>query len=157
MTNNLKSSSLSTGTTQLSGKFTKSSSTSGKTGGHSSGTGKQSRSRYAQKAKGNAKKSLVAAKPRGPVFNYTSVCCSAPAKKKPCVAVNKKEALTQTLGKFRCGACGKRCKVTVSKYKAPEPVKAVEYTAASIEVLKGMDPSTHDTPAFVPPAEVPLA
>ena len=36
------------------------------------------------------------------------------------MAVSKKDALTQTLGKFRCSACKKRCKVTVSKYKAPE-------------------------------------
>jgi hypothetical protein len=38
------------------------------------------------------------------------------------VAVNKKDALTQTLGKFRCGACGKRCKVTVSKAKNIEVI-----------------------------------
>lgn len=138
MTNNLKSSSLSTGTTQLSGKFTKSSSTSGKTGRHSSGTGKQSRSRYAQKAKGNAKKSPVAAK-RGPVFEYTSVCCSAPATKKPCVAVNKKDALTQTLGKFRCTACRKPAKVTVSKYKAPEIVAELKSSLnAAMQGLEGL-------------------
>ena len=39
--------------------------------------------------------------------------------------MNKKDALTQTLGKFRCGACKKRCKVTVSKYKAPDVTVSV--------------------------------
>jgi hypothetical protein len=75
------------------------------------------KSKYALKSKGNSKKSPVAAKPRGPVYTYTSDCHKAPATKKPCTAVNKKDALTQTLGKFRCGECGKRCKVTVSKFK----------------------------------------
>ena len=84
-----------------------------------SGTPKRNngKSRYAQKSRGNAKKSPVAAKPRGPVYTYTSDCHKAPATKKPCTAVNKKDALTQTLGKFRCGECGKRCNVTVSKFK----------------------------------------
>lgn len=78
------------------------------------------KSRYANKARSNFKKAPVAAKPKGPVNTYTSVCCGVPAIKKACVAVSKKDALTQTLGKFRCSACKKRCKVTVSKYKAPE-------------------------------------
>ena len=91
-------------------------------------TSPKGRSKYAQKARSSAKKK-PAVKSSGPVFLYTSVCCSAPAKKKPCVAVNKKDALTQTLGKFRCNACGKRAKVTVSKYKAPEaPAPVIEMT-----------------------------
>ena len=123
MTSNLKSSAPSTGAIPSNGKYIKSSSTFTKMGQSSSGTGKnKGRSRYAQKSRGNAKKSPVAAKPRGPVFSYTSSCCGAPAKKKPCVAVNKKDALTQTLGKFRCTACGKRTKVTVSKAKNIEVV-----------------------------------
>lgn len=86
------------------------------------GTNKVGRgkSRYANKARSNFKKAPVAAKPKGPVNAYTSVCCGVPAIKKACVAVSKKDALTQTLGKFRCSACKKRCKVTVSKYKTPE-------------------------------------
>jgi hypothetical protein len=62
----------------------------------------------------------VAVKPKGPVNTYTSVCCSVPATKTPCVAVSKKDALVQGLGKFRCSACKKRCKVTVSKFKPAE-------------------------------------
>lgn len=83
------------------------------------------KSKFAQKSRANANKKTVAAKPRGPVNTYTSVCCGVPATKKPCVAVNKKDALTQTLGKFRCSACKKRAKVTVSKFKAPETAAPV--------------------------------
>ncbi len=58
----------------------------------------------------------------------------------------------QSLGKFRCTGCKKRAKVTVSKYKAPEPVKtAGEYSAASIEVLKGMAPAVKDNPYITDP------
>lgn len=103
------------------------------------------KSKYAKKARGNARKAPVAAKPRGPVNDYTSVCCSVPAIKKACVAVSKKDALTQTLGKFRCSACKKRCKVTVSKAKP-----AGEYTADSIKVLEGMTPTEKRPEAFVP-------
>lgn len=77
------------------------------------------KSKFAQKSRVNSNKKVVA-KPRGPVYAYTSVCCSLPAVKKPCVAVGKKDALTQTLGKFRCSGCKKKAKVTVSKYVAPE-------------------------------------
>lgn len=103
------------------------------------------KSKYAKKARGNAKKAPVAAKPRGPVNDYTSECHGAPAIKKACVAVSKKDALTQTLGKFRCSACKKRCKVTVSKAKP-----AGEYTADSIKVLEGMTPTEKRPEAFVP-------
>lgn len=81
-------------------------------------------SKYAQK-----RRSKKAQKPVGtkgnPASTYTSVCCGVTATKKPCTAVSKKDALTQTLGKFRCNACKKRCKVTVSKFKAPEEVQVV--------------------------------
>ncbi len=79
------------------------------------------KSQYAQKSRSKKNRKPVAVK-RGPVNAYTSACCGVPATKKPCVAVSKKDALTQTLGKFRCGGCGKRAKVTVSKFKAPETV-----------------------------------
>ena len=82
-------------------------------------TSPKGRSKYATKSRG---KSKTPAKAKTPSNVYTSVCCSAPAKKKPCVAVNKKDALTQTLGKFRCTACGKRAKVTVSKAKNIEVI-----------------------------------
>jgi hypothetical protein len=87
----------------------------------STGTKKDKRgsSKYAQKSRGNKFVNLVR-KPQGPVNTYTSVCCSVPATKTPCIAVSKKDALVQGLGKFRCSACKKRCKVTVSKFKAPE-------------------------------------
>lgn len=49
------------------------------------------------------------------------------------MAGNKKDALTQTLGKFRCTACRKPAKVTVSKYKA------AEYPVEAIAVLKAME------------------
>ena len=78
------------------------------------------KSKYAKKFRSNVKKAPVVAKPKGPVYTYTSECHGAPAIKKACVAVSKKDALTQTLGKFRCSACKKRCKVTVSKAKPAE-------------------------------------
>lgn len=80
------------------------------------------KSKYAKKARINAKRASVAVKPKGPVNIYTSVCCGVPAVKKACVAVSKKDALTQTLGKFRCSGCKKRCKVAVSKAKTVEVV-----------------------------------
>jgi hypothetical protein len=52
------------------------------------------------------------------------------------VAVNKKDALVQGLGKFRCSACKKVAKVTVSKYVAPavenRPYFDVALVAAAI-------------------------
>jgi hypothetical protein len=86
--------------------------------------GNSGNSKYAQKSRGKSK-APVAVKPKGPVNTYTSVCCSVPATKTPCIAVTKKDALVQGLGKFRCSACKKRCKVTVSKFKAPEVVNVL--------------------------------
>jgi len=118
------------------------------------GTQKRSngKSKYAQKSRVNANKKAVVAKPRGPVYAYTSACCSLPARKKACVAVGKKDALTQSLGKFRCSGCGKRSKVTVSKYVAPV---AGEYTADSLKVLENMPPATPTVMTAV--TEVPVA
>jgi hypothetical protein len=48
------------------------------------------------------------------------VCCSLPASKPGCVKVDKKKALEQSLGTWRCTECHKACKVTVSKAKGPE-------------------------------------
>jgi hypothetical protein len=50
-----------------------------------------------------------------PRFLYTSACCNAQATKTPCVAVDKKSAEIQGLGKFRCPTCRKVTKVTRSK------------------------------------------
>lgn len=97
---------------------------------HKIGKGK---SKYAKKARGNAKKAPVA-KPKGPVNSYTSKCCNAPAVKKACVAVSKKDALEQSLGKWRCSACKKRCTVTVSK-AAPERVTSTSPTGAKVSAL----------------------
>jgi len=108
------------------------------------------RSKYAKKARSNFKKAPIAAKPKGPVNTYTSVCCSVPAVKKPCVAVNKKDALTQTLGKFRCSSCKKRCKVTVSKFKPAEALTQEGWKPAD-EVKQG------DTVRAVIPASTPVA
>lgn len=53
------------------------------------------------------------------------------------MAVNKKDALTQTLGKFRCSGCKKRAKVTVSKFKAPETPKigVVDMNAIEAQIV----------------------
>ena len=120
------------------------------------GTSKVGRgkSRYANKARSNFKKAPVAAKPKGPVNTYTSVCCGVPATKKACVAVSKKDALTQTLGKFRCSACKKRCKVTVSKYKAPETVFSPSGAQVTFGTVDGADMGRGT--GFLPTAEVPV-
>src|SRR5271157_1298150 len=76
------------------------------------------KSRFAQKSRGNPKKPVVAK--RGPVKEYQSVCCSLPAIKPACVRVDKKKALEQGLGSWRCSGCHKAAKVTVSKARAPE-------------------------------------
>jgi hypothetical protein len=92
------------------------------------GTSKRNngKSKFAQKSRVNANRKPIAVKPRGPVFSYVSVCCNVPATKKPCVAVSKKDALTQTLGKFRCTGCQKPAKVSRSKYVAPEAAIVTE-------------------------------
>jgi hypothetical protein len=50
-----------------------------------------------------------------PKFIYMSVCCGERATKTPCVAVDKKAALEQGKGKFRCPKCRKACKCSRSK------------------------------------------
>lgn len=44
-----------------------------------------------------------------PVYQYVSDCCNSTAKKPACV---KSEKADSTLGTWRCGQCGKKCKVT---------------------------------------------
>lgn len=83
------------------------------------------KSKYAKKVRSNFKKAPVAAKPKGPVYAYTSECHGAPATKKACSATNKKDALLQGLGKFRCTECKKPCKVSVSKAKPAEALTQV--------------------------------
>ena len=77
---------------------------------------KGKKSKYSQKSR-SKKNVKPGVKPRGPVNTYTSVCCSAPATKPACVQVDKKKALEQGLGTFRCTGCKKPCKCTVSKFK----------------------------------------
>ena len=52
-----------------------------------------------------------------PKFSYTSVCCNGAATKTACIFLGKdsKEAGTQGLGTWHCGACRKACKVTRSR------------------------------------------
>lgn len=82
------------------------------------------KSKYASKSR--SKPSKPVAKPKGPTFCYTSVCCSAPATKPACTRVGKKEALVQGKGSWRCTACRKSAKVTVSKAKMLVDVSATE-------------------------------
>src|SRR5208282_4175653 len=79
------------------------------------------KSKYAQKARVKANKPKAIAK-QGPVNSYLSVCCGVPATKKACVRVDKKEALVQGLGSWRCTGCTKPCKVTVSKAKPADTI-----------------------------------
>jgi len=96
------------------------------------------KSRFAQKSRSKKQQKPVAIK-RGPINSYTSVCCSVPAKKPHAgeLPAGKKERLG--LGHFRCTACGKGCKVTVSKYHVATVVgENVTVTAmVPAEVLNG--------------------
>ena len=103
-----------------------------------------------------AKKAVPKQKPvvkRGPVREYISVCCSAPATKPPCgtKVVNidpetgkpaKKDKATG-LGHFRCSQCHKACKV---KPQAPtakvatKPATTPEVDVATLSVGVGEVP-----------------
>jgi transposase-like protein len=54
------------------------------------------------------------------VFTYTSVCCGVPGKKTPCVKEvgdkrDGKSVSQSPLGKWKCSACKKTCKVKRGK------------------------------------------
>jgi hypothetical protein len=56
------------------------------------------------------------------VFVYISACCNELAKKPSVLEVSKQSEDKQgTLGKFRCGKCGKRCKVSRHARKEEAP------------------------------------
>lgn len=78
--------------------------------------------------KKNSKKRAPKSKPLrkvgDPVFNYTSLCCSARAMKQPLVMPTDKavggfgaapEEREGTLGSWRCSNCGKTCKCSRTK------------------------------------------
>ena len=89
----------------------------------SEGTRNEKRARWAKKVKPVARP--VAVK-RGPVREYVSVCCSAPAQKPPCGTKTptkdpdsgKMKDKASGLGHFRCSQCKKACKV---KPQTPAP------------------------------------
>ncbi len=60
-------------------------------------------------------KSLPRTIRRDIVFTYASTCCSVPAKKPACVKPERDSKELASLGKWRCGSCGKRCTVSRSK------------------------------------------
>jgi hypothetical protein len=90
------------------------------------GTRDEKRKRWAKKAKPIAKPPVR----RGPVNEYISVCCSAPAQKPPCgtkvasldpeTGRPAKSDKTTGLGHFRCSQCRKACKVKPQAPKAKE-------------------------------------
>jgi hypothetical protein len=86
---------------------------------HSTSRYPKGKSKYAKKSRSKSKKP-VAAKP---TRAYTSVCCQAPAVKPACTRVDKKKALEQGLGTWKCSGCGKKCSVTVGKAKEPLETK----------------------------------
>ena len=97
-------------------------------------TRNEKRARWAKKAKPVAKPVLQ----RGPVHEYISACCTAPATKPPCgtkvasidpeTGKPAKKDKTTGLGHFRCSQCRKACKVTPRK-----SVKAVEVDMTKVE------------------------
>jgi hypothetical protein len=98
--------------------------------GNGSSSRSRGKSRYAQKARGKSQRP-VAAKPRGPVNTYTSVCCSLPATKPAAASIIAGSKDRTGLGHFRCSGCKKSAKVTVSKFKAPEASVVVEVPVVS--------------------------
>lgn len=84
------------------------------------------KSRYAQKRNKTSKP--ISPVVVGPVFDYTSVCCSLLAAKPACgkkvAAMNpetkKVKDITLGLGTWRCSGCHKVCTVTVKKHRAEE-------------------------------------
>ena len=93
---------------------------------------KPSRS-HEDKRKAWAKKARPVAKPSvrvAPSKAYTSVCCSAPATKPKAgqqevskdTETGKMRSAPKGLGHWRCSACGKATKVTVSKAEKEAPV-----------------------------------
>src|ERR1035437_4878335 len=130
MPNNQNTKSPAMGATSSNGKSTRFSSTSGRTKNRSSNTG-NGKSQFSQKSRSKPHTKTVS-KPRGPVNAYTSVCCSLPATKPSCVKVDKKKALEQSLGTWRCTGCRKPCKVTVSKFKVAMAVSAAVIVAAAL-------------------------
>ena len=94
-----------------------------------------------QKRKNWAKRSKPVAKPSvrvAPAKVYTSACCQAPATKPKAgqkevakdAETGKMKSGSKGLGHWRCGACGKACKVTVGKPEAKETFGAKLIAAA---------------------------
>jgi len=90
------------------------------------------RARWAKKAKPVAKPIRV-----GPTLEYISACCSVPARKPKAGAketgkdaeTGKTKEMSKGLGKWTCGQCQKKCKVTPRKPEA----KVVTIDMAAIE------------------------
>ena len=94
-----------------------------------------------QKRKNWAKRSKPVAKPVAlalPAREYISACCNAPAHKPKAgqkevakdAETGKMKSGSKGLGHWRCGACGKACKVTVGKPEAKETFGAKLIAAA---------------------------
>lgn len=75
--------------------------------------GKPGKSRYASKVAAPAVRKAVVP----PTNIYLSTCCKVQATKSRAVT---KETDQLSVGKWRCGSCGKRTPVTVSKFKDVE-------------------------------------
>ncbi len=96
--------------------------------------------RWAKKAV--PKQRPVAAK-RGPVREYISACCSAPAQKPPCgqkvssidpeTGRPAKKDKSTGLGHFRCSQCKKTCRV---KPQAPAPKEAPKVVAVDMSAVE---------------------
>lgn len=110
--------------------------------GGSTNSGKQDKNNHQRwnkrKRFGSQKKTTSRVTPSGPSKQYISACCSAPARKPKCgtkVAFQDPETKKTKdkplgLGTWRCGTCGKVCKVTPQKIAvAPSPEVAVAAAA----------------------------
>ena len=98
------------------------------------------KSKYAKRRNANKRNSPVATK-SGPVKEYISACCSAPARKPALVKQStdkKSKEVPKGLGHWRCSICGKPTKVTPRRPETKaEPVPA-NNVAVSVEA-----PSEH--------------
>ena len=91
---------------------------------------KRNQNRRWQNKRGGTQKRT--ATPSVPSKQYISACCNAPGKKPPCgTKVVQQDPETRKMkdtrlgkGKWRCTACGKRCKVSVHTVKQAEATVA---------------------------------
>ena len=123
------------------------------------GTRNEKRARWAKKAVPKQKPVVKS----GPVFGYTSVCCSAPATKPPCgtrtpmkdAESGKMKDKVSGLGRWRCSGCRKACKVT--RHAPAAKVTDTKVLQAAVSAAPSAEARNAIIDAVVVTGEVPSA